>query len=329
MNKIKFAFIILALTTSCEINETNKKGESNSAKNNMENSEKTESDMTFDRVEVIYGRTLGTALTMDIFTPKKGVNGAAVVLPLSEGWYSEHAMIDPMIPVYIEPLLDRGYTVFTAIHGSNPKFSILENIEQIHRCIRFIRHHANKYGIDSDRIGMTGDSAGGHLSLMLGCSGNDGNLQAEDSVDRESSKIQAAVAFFPPTDFLNWGQKGEIMLGNHPIVPLTGAFDFQKLNDETNAFESVTDLEERKRIGREISPINHVTKNCVPTLIVYGDKDDYIPPQQSTIMIEKLKKFGVPSKIIVQKDGGHDELTIRAHINDAIDWFDKYLKRPK
>ncbi len=291
----------------------------------MENSGTAFIESAYDRKEVVYGRTLGTALTMDIFTPRKGANGAAIVLPLSEGWYSEHTMIDPMIPVYIQPLVDRGYTVFAVIHGSNPKFSILENIEHIHRCIRFVRHNADKYGIDSGRIGMTGDSAGGHLSLMLGCGGSNGHLQAEDSVDRESSIIQATVAFFPPTDFLNWGREGEIMLGNHPIVPLAGAFDFKKLNNETNAFESIIDLEERKRIGREISPINHVTENCVPTLIVYGDKDDYIPTQQSIIMIEKLKKFDIPSHLIVEKDGGHDELTIRAHINDAIDWFDKYL----
>lgn len=285
-------------------------------------------DPGYTRQEVIYGRTFGTALTMDVFSPQKGANRAGVVFVVSEGWYSEHAKIEENIPVYVDPFVARGYTVFAVVHGSNPKFSLLENIEDLHRAVRFIRHYASRFGIDPERIGSTGDSAGGHLSLMLGGAGRAGNAAAPDPVDRESSHVQAVVAFFPPTDFLNWGETGTRMLGAHPIVPLKGAFDFSRLDLETNSFRVITDQNEREALGRNVSPITHVTKASAPTLLVVGDRDTFIPPQQSEIMAAKLKAAGVPSELIVVKGGGHDEVTVREHIPNALAWFDRYLAKP-
>ena len=71
--------------------------------------------------------------------------------------------------------MDRGYTVFAVVHGSQPKFTIPEVLDDMHRAVRFIRHNAKKYGIDPDRLGITGGSAGGHLSLMQGTAGKAGN----------------------------------------------------------------------------------------------------------------------------------------------------------
>src|SRR5205823_6668561 len=112
--------------------------------------------------DVVYGRKNGMALTMDVFTPKDP-NGAAVVVAVSGGWYSDHAMINPAS--YAE-LLRRGYTVFAVCHGSQPRFTIPEAVADMNRAVRFIRTHAEDYKIDPDRIGITGGSAGGHLSLM-------------------------------------------------------------------------------------------------------------------------------------------------------------------
>ena len=92
------------------------------------------------------------------------------------------------------------------VHGSQPKFTIPEVLSDMNRSIRFIRHHAADYGIDPDRIGITGGSAGGHLSLMQGTAGDKGDPKAADPVDRESSRVQAVACFFPPTDFLDYGK---------------------------------------------------------------------------------------------------------------------------
>jgi acetyl esterase/lipase len=283
----------------------------------------------YTRKEVIYARPFGTALTMDVFTPNKPVNGAAVIVAISEGWYSDHAKIAKNIPLYVEPCLARGYTVFAVVHGSNPKYTLPENVEDLHRAVRFIRHNAHTYGVDPDRIGSTGDSAGGHLSLMLGGAGRPGDAKAAEPVDRASSHVQAVVAFFPPTDFLNWGEPGKRMLGQHPSVPLEGAFDFHYPDSLTNSFRRVTDSREREAIGRQVSPISHVSRDDAPTLLVVGDADSLIPPQQSRIMAAKLAEAGVPSGLIVMKGGGHDEITVREHIPQALAWFDKYLAKKK
>src|SRR5438045_1243368 len=76
----------------------------------------------FTRTEdVIYGRKFGTALTMDVLTPKSGANGAAVIWVVSGGWFSSH---DAIRPPFLAELLRRGYTVFAVVHGSQPKFTI-------------------------------------------------------------------------------------------------------------------------------------------------------------------------------------------------------------
>src|SRR5579885_424812 len=176
----------------------------------------------FSRKEVIYGRKYGTALTMDVFTPKKDANGAAVIVAVSGGWFSSHEAVNPGMA---QPFLKRGYTVFAVVHGSQPKFSIPEILEDMNRAVRFIRFHAKDYGIDPDRIGITGGSAGGHLSLMQGNAGKDGDAKAKDPISRASSRVQAVACFFPPTDFLNWGKKDQLVLPHMPerIKP---AFDF-------------------------------------------------------------------------------------------------------
>src|SRR5579884_17787 len=136
----------------------------------------------YDRREVIYGRKFGTALTMDVFSPKQGANGAGVIFVVSGGWYSDHNNITPNIPLWVRPLVAKGYTVFAVCHGSNPKYAIPEILEDLHRAVRFIRHNAMGYRIDPNRIGITGGSAGGHLSLMQGCAGKDGDPKAPDPV---------------------------------------------------------------------------------------------------------------------------------------------------
>ena len=99
--------------------------------------------------------------------------------------------------MFARPLLDRGYTIFAVVHGSQPRYTVPEIIPDINRAVRFIRYHAKDYGIDPQRIGICGASAGGHLSLMIGTAGSKGKQDTSDPVDRESSRVQAVACFFP------------------------------------------------------------------------------------------------------------------------------------
>jgi acetyl esterase/lipase len=108
---------------------------------------------SFTRTEdVIYGRKFGTALTLDVLQPAKP-NGASVIFMVSGGWFSSHESINPGL---VKPFLDRGYTVFAVVHGSQPKFIVTEITQDIHRAVRFIRHNAAHYNVDPNKFGIAG-----------------------------------------------------------------------------------------------------------------------------------------------------------------------------
>jgi acetyl esterase/lipase len=282
----------------------------------------------FDRKEdVIYGRKFGTALTMDVFTPKKDALGIGVILVVSGGFVSSH---DAIQPAFIRPLTDRGYTVFAVVHGSQPRYTVLEIVQDMNRAVRFIRHHSKDYGIDPARIGVCGASAGGHLSLMLGTAGDVGKPDAKDPVDRESSRVQAVACFFPPTDFLNYGAAGNKKI--HAIdhgPPYRAAFDYRELDPNSRLWVSITDSARLEEIARQVSPVYHVTSDDPPTFIIHGDKDQLVPLQQSELIVEKLKKAGVETELVVKPGAGHGWLTIGNDIAKCIDWFDHHLRAPE
>src|SRR5580765_8322627 len=94
-------------------------------------------DEPYTRIEdVIYGRKYGTALTLAVIAPKEKANGEAIVWAVSGGWFSTHDGINPAV---VAEYLKRGYTVFAVVHGSQPKFTIPEVLDDMHRAVRFIR----------------------------------------------------------------------------------------------------------------------------------------------------------------------------------------------
>jgi acetyl esterase/lipase len=272
--------------------------------------------------DVIYGRKFGMALTLDVFTPKKDPNGAGIIFCVSGGFFSDKRAI---MPLFFHEYLDRGYTIFAVVHGSQPKFTIPEILEDMHRAVRFVRYHAKEYGIDPERIGVSGGSAGGHLSLMLGTTGKEGNPKSIDPVDRVPSKVQAVACFFPPTDFLNYGKEGEIALGTDALKAFKAPFDFTQLDPITHAFNPVLDEGRRRAIGKQISPVYQVTDKSAPTLIIHGDADLLVPIQQSERMIEKLKEANVPCELVVKKGAVHGWGEMDKDLKLVADWFDKYL----
>ncbi len=277
--------------------------------------------------DVIYGRKHGMALTMDVFTPKEHANGRGLIAVVSGGWYSSHDL-EGILGMFT-PYTERGYTVFAVVHGSQPKYTIPEILGDIQRAVRFVRFHAADYGIDPDHIGIYGSSAGGHLSLMQGTAGNAGDPQAKDPVDRVSSRVQAVACFFPPTDFLNYGKENEIALGRGILWDFKAPFDFHEFDAQKKMFVPVTDEEKIREIGRQISPINHVSSDDPPTLIVHGDKDWIVPIQQAETFVAKLQKAGVDAKLIVKPGAEHGWADSSGEVQAIIEWFDKYLQTPK
>ena len=281
-------------------------------------------ELSFDRTEdVIYGRKFGTALTMDIFQPKTGRLGLGVVAVVSGGWYSSH---DSINPASMAQWTDRGYTVFAVVHGSQPRYTIPEAITDLNRAVRFIRAHANDYRINPDKIGITGGSAGGHLSLMQATAGDLGNPEAKDPIDRVSSRVQAVACFFPPTDFLNYGEPGQEAIGQGTLAGFPAPFDFHEFDPSRKKFEPVRDSGRVREIARQISPINHVSADDPPTLIIHGDADKLVPIQQAEIIVAKLKAVNIPAQLIPKPGAVHGWPHMDQDVTTFIDFFDKILK---
>ncbi len=272
----------------------------------------SQSNANYQRVEdVIYRRKFGTALTLDLFQPEKP-NGCAILFMVSGGFFSSHEAINPKS---YQPFLDRGYTVFAVVHGSQPKFTIPEIVQDIHRAVRFVRHHAAKYGVNPEKFGITGGSAGGHLSLTLGTQGGPGTADAKDPIDRESSAVQAVACFFPPTDFLNYGQPDEDAVG-------VGI-----LKDFKPAFGSRSDTPEgRQQLGREISPIYFVSSNLPPTLIIHGNADKLVPIQQAETFVKRAQEAGATARLLVKEGKAHGWPDLGADMPALANWFDEHLR---
>jgi acetyl esterase/lipase len=282
-------------------------------------------EASYTRTEdVVYGRKFGVALTMDVFTPKGPKNGAGVVFCVSGGWISAKEWINP---VFVRPFTDRGYVVFAVVHGSQPKFTIPEVLDDMNRAVRYIRYHAKGYGVDKDRLGIAGASAGGHLSLMQGNAPRPGDPEASDPVERESSKVAAVGCFFPPTDFLNYGKPGEVALGRGTLSDFRPPFDFRDQDPKTRSFVLITDETKRQQIGKAISPANHVSADSAPALIIHGDADTLVPIQQAELIIEKYKAAGVAYELVVKKGGQHGWAGLEKDVALIADWFDKQLKK--
>lgn len=279
--------------------------------------------------DVIYGRKWGMALTLDVFQPAEGQdvkpNGAGLIFVVSGGFFSGKEAINRG---FAQPFVNRGYAVFAVVHGSQPKFTIPEIVGDMNRAVRYIRAHADEYGVDPDRLGVYGASAGGHLSLMLGTAGTQGDENARDPVERESSRVQAVACFFPPTDFLNYGKEGEVALGTGVLSGFKAPFDFTEMDGKSKSFMLITDPKEREKIGREISPVYHASADDPPTLIIHGDADKLVPIQQAEIMVEKLKAAGVTAELVVKKDAVHGWRGMDKDLETFADWFDKHLAKP-
>lgn len=266
-----------------------------------------------DRVrDLIYEKKAGVALTMDVFKPATP-NGIGVIFVVSGGWVSNHDMINAAVA---KPLTDRGITVFEVVHGAQPKYLVPEIVKDIQRSVRFVRANAATYGVNPNKIGIFGASAGGHLSLMIGGTGDAGNPNAQDPVDRVSSAVEAVGAYFPPTDFNNFGKPGQLAFDIPLLQVFYPAFG---VNKETPR-EKVTALTD------VLSPIKYVNASYPPTYIIQGDKDALVPEQQAHLFIDALTKAGVKTNLDIMPGAGHDAgLLISPEAGKLADWFVRTL----
>ncbi|OLD19807.1 MAG: hypothetical protein AUJ01_05315 [Acidobacteria bacterium 13_1_40CM_3_65_5] len=277
------------------------------------------------RVEknVVYGMYSGTALLLDVHHPGRP-NGFGVVFIPGSGWnaplgYSAPPLKEsPQVEIYVPSLVQAGYTVFAVTHRATPTFRYPAQLEDVQRAVRFIRHNAAKFGIDAARIGGSGGSSGAHLVSMLATMDGTGDSTDPDPINRESAKLQCAVARAAPVDLLRIGTS----TGASALALLLGA----------RADESTPKASIEYKTAWAASPINYVSPDDAPILLIHGDADRTVPFRQSEMMEAALRNVNVPVKLIRIEGGDHGPDFPGAknppdYKGEILKWFDGYLRR--
>jgi acetyl esterase/lipase len=263
---------------------------------------RVETDLTF-------GKGGDKELKLDLAMPKEGEGPFPAVLCIHGGAWRAGSRQD--LAKIAEMTAARGYVAVTVDYRLAPDARFPAQIEDCKAAVRWLRAEAKKYKIDPDRIGVVGFSAGAHLACLLGATSKEDGLEGAGGNAEQSSKVQAVVSYFGPTDFTTrtWDDELERNL----LVPFVGA-----------------SFAEKPELYRKVSPIVYVRKDAPPFLFFHGTEDKLVAVRQSEVMVEKLKAVNVPAELIKFEGEGHglkgDKM--RQSLDKTFQFFDERLKKP-
>ena len=232
---------------------------------------------------VVYGKGGDIDLHMDIaLSAERQPDLPCVLFIHGGGWRmgdkSMHAL-------HIKQFAEHGYVTASVQYRLCPKYRFPAQVEDVKCAVRYLRANAEKYGIDSDRIGAVGFSAGAHLAMMLGAMDSGDGLAGEGGWQDQPSKVQAVVSYFGPTDF----RTGEVSDRAMPIlVDFIGGT-----------------REEMKDAWFAASPANYINKGDAPMLLFQGTNDGLVPYSQASQMAIEMANAGLDGRVELIMKAGH------------------------
>jgi acetyl esterase/lipase len=188
--------------------------------------------------------------------------------------------------------LAEGYAVASVNYRLSGDALFPAQIEDCKAAVRWLRANVATYGLDPDRFAAFGPSAGGHLVAMLGTTGGVREFDVGENLG-SSSRVQAVVDYFGPTDFL---QMDAHRLPNGQVHDAADSPESRLIGGAIQ--------ENRDRVAKA-NPITYVSKDAPPFLIVHGDADPLVPHHQSELLAAALRTAGVPVTFYTVKGGGH------------------------
>jgi acetyl esterase/lipase len=234
---------------------------------------------------------------LDVYLPDDATGPLPVVVYIHGGGWrvGDKELAAP----HVEPLWARGF----AVVGINYRLSQQALYPaQIHDCkaaIRFLRAHAGEYGLNATRIGVFGQSAGGHLAALLGASGGDDYLEGEVGDDLGfSSAVQAVVDHYGPTDIFGMGEHNQSPTSEESLLLGFWIHEVNEHLDDPNFAPLV------KQVATA-GAVTYVSPDDPPFLIAHGGIDELVPVSQSRLLYQKLLLAGVPVTLRVVDDAGH------------------------
>ena len=244
-------------------------------------------------LEIIRGLTYksveGNELQLDLYLPKTGHSKPLVVWVHGGAWRKGSRSTHPAHPL----LTDAGFAVASISYRLSYQAIFPAQIEDCKAAIRWLRAHSAKYGIDRNRIGAWGSSAGGHLVVLLGTTGNIREFEIGDHLN-QSSQVQAVCDWYGPTDFLQ--------MDAHAYPGSTFLHDAEK-SPESELIGGP--IQKNKKAARLANPITYISADDAPMLIMHGDQDKLVPVHQSQLLFKALQNSGVEADFHVIKGVGH------------------------
>ena len=224
---------------------------------------------------------------LDLFLPKDGKN-LPLIINIHGGAFRGGSK-EMAVPL---DYLARGYAVASINYRLSQHAVFPAQIEDCKAAVRWLRANAAKYGLAPGYFAAWGSSAGGYLAAMLGTTGDVGEFEVGENLG-VSSRVQAVVDYFGPTDFLQMDAHrtphGQLHTpANSPESQLVGGA-----------------IEENKEKVGKANPITYVTNSAPPFLICHGDHDPLVPHHQSELLEAALKRAGVPVTFYTVNGAGH------------------------
>ncbi len=238
--------------------------------------------------DVAYAQVDGRSLTLDLYLPETEPKAPLPLLVWVHGggWIGGDKR-----PCPSTGFVPTGWIVASVGYRLTTVAPFPAQIHDVKAAIRFLRAHADAWGIDPERVAAAGASAGGHLVALLGTSGGVASLEGTAGPTGVSSAVQAVIDYFGPTDLTQFDGHGSRLVAAAPgsvVERLLGG-----------------PLAERGEVAKAANPITFVDADDPPFLIFHGDRDDIVPLDQSRILVAALKKAGVSVTLVVVPGGGH------------------------
>lgn len=211
-------------------------------------------------------------------------------------------------------LAERGYVAATVTYRLAPKYQFPAAVYDVKAAVRWLRANADKYQIDPERIAALGGSAGGHLAQFLGVTGDvkqfEGDSVAAGSGNPgPSSRVVCVVNYYGPSDFTkSYGKSVDAA----EVLPLFLGGD----------------LEHARHQHIVASPLNWVTPDAAPTILLHGTADQYVNYEQAVWMRDRLQAAGVEVQLVTFEGAKHGlggEYAQPAE-KAALEFLDKHLK---
>jgi acetyl esterase/lipase len=188
-------------------------------------------------------------------------------------------------------LVQHGYAVAAAQYRLSGEAVFPAQLHDLKGAVRWLRANATRFGLDPRRIAGWGASAGGHLVSLVALTGSRADLEGDvgGNLD-QSSALQAAVVYFPVTDFFAMAGSASPLPGPNPVTGLLGY-----------------PIEQHPDAARQAMPLTHVNPAAPPFLIVHGDVDPLVPHAQSEALHTALTQAGVASTLIILPGALHED----------------------